>query len=435
MRARDYDTFLTDDPITEFDNLPTQTIDQAVNTIHNHIQLATEAICERSTTRAHHQYKPTQEIRGKMNEYQRASQSHYQTVQPPVLSLQTLRRGTIDLMLTHKSHIWGTLVRQANQYKKESGAFWRKIRQLLESDNPSLTCLIHTFLDDDDEEQQEKLEDPQEQADLISAVWKKTLTASNSRAFNNIHFIRVNQWTTENAASLFSTPLIDLTTLQDDHPLTRPITMVEMRGVIKKNIQDKRHPEPSGIKAKQIKFLPGNFLESLLNLFNAMLASGYIPLAFKSAKMIFIPKPKKDPHQPGNYHPVSLLDTIGKCFEKIMSNRLNFYMECNNLFTEKQFGFRAQRSIKHAINIIYDAVRSIRQQKQVALIATRDVHKAFDSLWHDGLVYKLAEIPAQNWTLLRLSRNFLKNRQVTPSFKAKAAAVFTPTAGVPMGRA
>nr|XP_045606462.1 uncharacterized protein LOC123763352 [Procambarus clarkii] len=113
-----------------------------------------------------------------------------------------------------------------------------------------------------------------------------------------------------------------------------------------------------------------------------------------------------------------------------MSNRLNYCMEHNNLFTEKTIWLSNQRAYS-----IYDAVSSVRQQKQVALIAMRDVHKAFDSLWHDDLVYKLADLPAQNWTLFRMIRKFLKNGQVTPSFKAKPAAAFTPTAGVPQDRA
>lgn len=144
MGPQAYHVFLTDDPIIELDNLPTQLIDHAVNTIHNRIQQATEATCERSTTRIYQQNKPAQKIRDKMNEYQRACHSHNQTCQPPVLALQALRRETVDLMLTHSNYIWGTLVSQANQFIMEPGNFWRKFKQLLDLASPSLTHLVHT---------------------------------------------------------------------------------------------------------------------------------------------------------------------------------------------------------------------------------------------------------------------------------------------------
>ncbi|KAF7672587.1 RNA-directed DNA polymerase from mobile element jockey, partial [Astathelohania contejeani] len=86
-----------------------------------------------------------------------------------------------------------------------------------------------------------------------------------------------------------------------------------------------------------------------------------------------------------------------------------------------------------AINIIYDAVSHVRTQNHVALIATRDVNKAFDSLWHEGVLYKLQDIPAVSPPFLRLINNFLCGRKILPCFNGKSAAPFTPTAGVPQG--
>lgn len=103
-------------------------------------------------------------------------------------------------------------------------------------------------------------------------------------------------------------------------------------------------------------------------------------MAPKTARMIFNAKPNKDKHKPESFSPISLLEVTGK-----VSNRLN-YVAFNYLFTEKQFSFRTHRGTQHSINIISDAVDSLCKQSNLPLIATRDVHKAFDNLWHNGLI-------------------------------------------------
>jgi hypothetical protein len=41
-----------------------------------------------------------------------------------------------------------------------------------------------------------------------------------------------------------------------------------------------------------------------------------------------------------NYRPISLLTTFFKVLEKVMHNRLNQYLQTNNILVPEQFGFR-----------------------------------------------------------------------------------------------
>ena len=60
--------------------------------------------------------------------------------------------------------------------------------------------------------------------------------------------------------------------------------------------------------------------------------------------MISILKPGKDPALPASYWPISLLDTIGKLFEKMLLARILHEGSVRRLMRDKQFGFRPRHN-------------------------------------------------------------------------------------------
>lgn len=98
--------------------------------------------------------------------------------------------------------------------------------------------------------------------------------------------------------------------------------------------------------------------------------------------MTFIPKPNKDKSNPLNYRPICLLEIILKLFEKIIAQRILYFLEFNNLLTtEKQLnGFRAQRSTttQHPIALAQMVIDSNSKTGKTTLITTRDVEKALN---------------------------------------------------------
>jgi hypothetical protein len=57
----------------------------------------------------------------------------------------------------------------------------------------------------------------------------------------------------------------------------------------------------------------------------------------------------KCPNDPKSYRPISLLSITGKIFERILTNRLKFTLETNNLLPPEQFGFRTERSTQNPL--------------------------------------------------------------------------------------
>ena len=62
-----------------------------------------------------------------------------------------------------------------------------------------------------------------------------------------------------------------------------------------------------------------------------------IPKAWKSATITIIPKKESNSNYLTDYRPISLLSCIGKLVERLIRNRLYFFLESNNkLIREKQ---------------------------------------------------------------------------------------------------
>ena len=81
---------------------------------------------------------------------------------------------------------------------------------------------------------------------------------------------------------------------------------------------------------------------------NLSLSLGIFPNSLKIAKIIPIYK-KDDPTQITNYRPISLLPSVSKILERIFNNRLDNFVENQNILTNSQYGFRTGRSTSMSI--------------------------------------------------------------------------------------
>lgn len=96
---------------------------------------------------------------------------------------------------------------------------------------------------------------------------------------------------------------------------------------------------PDGIENILIVNLPHSAIILLTEIFNACLELSW-PHYFKSAKIFPILKTGKDPSDPQNYRPISLTNTIGKVFEKLVKDKIERFVTDNKIIPPQQFGFR-----------------------------------------------------------------------------------------------
>ena len=120
---------------------------------------------------------------------------------------------------------------------------------------------------------------------------------------------------------------------------------------------------------------------------------------------------KNDKHCINNYHPLSLLPLCGKIFEHILYNPLFLYLESNNLLTPHQSGFHPNDSCIYQLLSIVHSIYADFDHNPLLEVGGNflDISKAFDKVWHEGLLYKLESIGISG-NLLNIFRSFLNDR-------------------------
>ena len=89
-----------------------------------------------------------------------------------------------------------------------------------------------------------------------------------------------------------------------------------------------------------------------------------------------------------NYYPVSLLSVVNKVFEKLVKNRIYDHLEKCGLFFDFQYGFRSSRSTADLLVAASDRIARAFNRSGATPAVALDKSKAFDRVWHAGLLHK-----------------------------------------------
>ena len=209
------------------------------------------------------------------------------------------------------------------------------------------------------------------------------------------------------------------------------VTDEEVTHIIRQTRQSA--PGQSGITRAHLLHLPPNIISSLSNIFNALLSSGYFPDKWKVAIMIFLLKALKSPFSHTNYRPISLLETISKIYDRILNDRMTTFITDNDLHNDRQHGFRRQRSTQTALATLSQLISNYKSRRNAKVnLILRDLSKAFDRVWHTGLLYKLF-LDNFPMFLLRSINSFLSNRKALIKINSFTGPLFNIFCGVPQG--
>ena len=111
-----------------------------------------------------------------------------------------------------------------------------------------------------------------------------------------------------------------------------------------------------------------------------------------------------------NYRPISLTSHIAKIFERVVHKYLFNYFRDNGLFYRFQAGFIPGSSTTcQLLEIYHNICRSLDSGEYVKVVFC-DASKAFDRVWHDGLLHKLREYGISG-DLIQWISSFLKGRK------------------------
>ena len=187
------------------------------------------------------------------------------------------------------------------------------------------------------------------------------------------------------------------------------------------------------ISVRMIKLSDVSLVLPLKIIFTNCLRRGLFPEIWKYANVVPVHK-KNEKNLEVNYLPISLLPIFGKILEKLIYDSLYSHLESHDLLNPNQSGFRPGDStgnqllsITHTIFKAFDCnpplyVRSV----------YLDISKAFDRVWHDGLIYKLKRCGVSGQLLL-LVQSFLKDRKQRTVLNGQSSTWGDISAGVPQG--
>lgn len=209
-----------------------------------------------------------------------------------------------------------------------------------------------------------------------------------------------------------------------------PTNVEEVKQIIK-DLAQRKAPGPDGITNTALKLLPDNIVEQLVCTFNCALQTQYFPTNWKIANVVFLPKGQ--PTQfPQDYRPISLLNTLGKVYEAVILKRLKREVEDNNIIQLEQFGFRtAHSTTEQALRLAEHITKSYSHGKATGAVFL-DVAKAFDKVWHQGLLYKMTRAGCST-AMVKIIASYLHRRKFKAKIGSSTSTEKQYTAGVPQG--
>ena len=119
-------------------------------------------------------------------------------------------------------------------------------------------------------------------------------------------------------------------------------------------------------------------------------------------------------------------------FEKLIFSRILEFLNQNNIFLPEEFGFRQGQSTVHQLTRVTQILRRNKSVSNTSAMALLDIEKAFDNVWHDGLVFKLQRFNFPIF-LVKIIKNYLSNRSFQVFLNNIPSDTFNVDAGVPQG--
>jgi hypothetical protein len=144
-------------------------------------------------------------------------------------------------------------------------------------------------------------------------------------------------------------------------------------------------------------------IEKIKLFVNLILYTGYIPKTLNTSIIIPIIKDKSmNQFDKNNYRPISVSNVLAQILEKVI------LVNCpiiNNSSTV-QFGFKNLMSTIHPLFLLKEAIHKYKLEEKPLYIASLDSEKAYDSVWRDGMFFKLIDvITNQFWHIARAYYN------------------------------
>jgi ribonuclease HI len=216
-------------------------------------------------------------------------------------------------------------------------------------------------------------------------------------------------------------------------PFEQDFNMTELDTAVKK-LACRKAPGPDNIKNEMIKNLGPKGKTSLLNLINKTWKESTLPSTWLTATITPILKKGKNPEEPKSYRPISLTSCIGKLAERMVNNRLYWWLEEGKILDNSQAGFRRGcRTEDQLFRLTQNTIDGFQEKKDTTAVFI-DLQQAYDRIWRKGLLIKMQRLGISG-RMLDWIQAFLTNRTIRTRIDGTLSSKKTLEEGLPQGSA
>ena len=188
---------------------------------------------------------------------------------------------------------------------------------------------------------------------------------------------------------------------------------------------------PNGLSNRILRELSHELSLPYCSLFNQSLDTGHVPSSYKEANVCPVPK-KGDLSVVSSHRPISLLNSEDKVIERLISKHLYNHLRDNNFLSSLQSGFIPGDSTVNQLTYLYNVFcQALDSGKEVRAVFC-DISKAFDRVWHAGLLLKLQSAGVTG-KVLAWFKSYLSDRRQRVVIPGAPSDWSYIRAGVPQG--
>ena len=259
---------------------------------------------------------------------------------------------------------------------------------------------------------------------MFGKILEKIFSNEESSNFNEENRRSVDAYLYYKRKNLFVTRDVD-------QSLEMEFTLDELEEAIN-NLKKKSAPGNDGIRNRHLINLSVTGKRHCLKIFNESWKTGKLITDWKTAEVTMINKTIDELSNPNNYRPISLTKCIGKLMEKMIKNKLVFFLNKHKILSDFQSGFREKRNTTDNLFYLSQKALDTFDEGKITCGVVFDIQKAFDKVWHNGLIYKLSKLNLPErlgyWLV-----NAIENRKFYVKVDSEKSELFNITAGVAQG--
>jgi len=195
---------------------------------------------------------------------------------------------------------------------------------------------------------------------------------------------------------------------QNNHFLELPFGLSELTValcVCVSNVNKNSAPGYDKINYKIIDSLPEFVKRTLLDIYNDVMYTGSFPEEWREYLCVFISKANN------KVRPISMSSCLLKLFEKMINERLVWWLEHNQIINGSQYGFRMNRSSTDSLALLVTEIGKQFYKKSHLAALFLDIKGVYDNVLPEVLINKLIELKIPN-SIIFFIYNLVSERHV-----------------------